>query len=43
LNEFGFIIHLHGDSVDYNLLVDGLFKLTLDASYEQLLLGASFS
>ena len=43
LNESDFIIHLHGDYVGPNLLVDGLFKLTLNASYEQFLSCFSFS
>ena len=35
LNESDFIIYLHGDSVDSDLLFASLCKLTLDASYEQ--------
>ena len=41
LNESGSIVHLNGDSVDSDLLVDNSFKLTLDASYEQFLSSAS--
>ena len=34
LNKSGFIIHLHGDYIGSDLLVDSLFKLMLDTSYE---------
>ena len=41
--DFGCGVNLHGELVGSGLLVDDLFRLTLNISYEQFLSGASSS